>query len=94
MTILPTVQNRCRPRSSAVAIYTQHLMADMLRFLATMAEAEGLRVMAYVLDSIYVIADNEEKLKASFTAVARQAQSEHGLRVALKSPEGVKLALP
>ena len=65
---------------------------DLEGMLETSAEAAGLRVMAHVFDSIYVIAESSEQLMASFKEIARRALAEHGLKVALKSPDGVKLA--
>ena len=89
---LQSVQSRDRPDATAFAIYTQHLMGEKLKLLATIAEDEGFSVMAHVFDSIYVIACSNEMLQTSFKHVADKALSGHGLKVSLKSPDGVKLA--
>lgn len=85
---LPAVQVKSRPDVSAFAIYIQHLMNNNLKILRPLADQAGLRTMGCVFDSIYVMAECEGELGDAFVEIAKRAHTQHGLKVALKSPEG------
>ena len=91
---LPSVQNKDRPQLSAFAIYTQHLQAECLKVIAPMAEERGLRVMAHVFDSVYVVAQSDNKLHEACADISRTLQSTYGVKVALKGANGAKLLPP
>ena len=88
---LPTVQSRPRPSVSAFAIYTQQLMCVGLKMIRSSVAATDLQIMAYVFDSVYVIADSQGLLEKSFSSIATELWTKHGLKVALKTADGVKL---
>ena len=68
---LPTVQTRARPRVTVFAIYVQHLMSQSLDLIGTQVKDTKLRILAYVMDGIYVIADSQNELEASFGMIAQ-----------------------
>ena len=88
---LPSVQARANPSVSAFAIYMQHLMADTLELVRPLVEAAGLRIVAYVFDSIYVLGESELHLKDSFAMVAVEAYEAHEVRLSWKSASGEKI---
>ena len=88
---LPTVQASARPPVTAFAIYVQHLMSQSLDLIGTQVKHTKLRILAYVMDGIYVIADSQNELETTFGMIAQRVYQDHGLKVTLKSAAGVKL---
>ena len=84
---LPSVQNR----ETAFAIYLQHLMTDALEIVSPDVEEAGLRILAYVFDGVYVLAESEDHLMKSFETIAQKAFAEHHIKLSLKKADGTKL---
>ena len=55
--------------------------------ICSLVGATGLRIVANVFDSVYVIADSHNQREAAFNSVAQKANAEHGQKLALKAAD-------
>ena len=82
---MPKLPNRARPHASAFAIYIQHLMHEALLDVKKFAMSLDLIPIALVFDGVYVLAKDEDHLRAASEKVAETALKEKGLMLALKA---------
>jgi hypothetical protein len=85
---LSKVREAPNPSNSCIAIYLAGEVHTLLARAAADAEAHRLHLLAYVMDSVYVLAESMEALVASYRIIAERMFQKTGAVFALKSKAG------
>ena len=82
------VRDASSPRTTGLALYLQDAEHNVMCEVAKEATANGARIMSYVFDGIYILAVNNEHLRATYQLTATAIYQQFGLKLALKDAAG------